>query len=617
VTLVAAAHLRLHAWRALLPEGRLLPEEVWQRRHRVIMRVAFLQAVGLFLFAVGRGYPLHHAVFEGMVVATPLVFGVPEQLSRKVRSGAATASLFFASATLVHLAGGVTEAHFHFFVMVGLVALYQDWVPFGIGLFITVAHHAVLGTWRPHDVYDTSAAVHDPWLWALIHGGFVLGASITHLASWRLNEQQHLLDPLTGLANRTLLSETLHRALSRDSEPVSVLFIDLDDFKDVNDSRGHAAGDQLLKQVAERLRGCVRATDQVARLGGDEFALMVLGEVEDARAVAGRVLKAFSEPVLLDGQQVFVHASLGIASTRPGEDRDTEALLRNADLAMYLAKAAGKNRVVAYADGMDVAAREKSLLTEDLQQALARDQFEIHYQATVRLSDGPAEGYEALLRWRHPERGLVAPNDFIPLAEHSGQIVPIGAWVLREAIAQAAAWGAESGRPVGIAVNLSPHQLADDEVLHLVRVALAEHELPARLLTLEITEGVLVRDIEAVVGRLQALRALGVRIAIDDFGTGYSSLSYLRRLPVDIVKIDRSFISDLDGPGPARTLVASIINLADSLGLDVIAEGVETPEQDAALRTLRCAYGQGYLYGRPAPVADVAVLPVIIGALGL
>ncbi|WP_380170053.1 putative bifunctional diguanylate cyclase/phosphodiesterase [Kineococcus sp. DHX-1] len=615
---------------SLLPQGRMLPDEVWHRRHGAIVRVAALQAVGLIVFGAFQGLSPWTVLAGGALVLAPLALAVPTGYSRKLRSAGASASLFTASTVLVQFWDGQTEAHFHFFVMIGLVALYQDWVPFSIGLFIVVVHHGVLGTLEPRFVYSHHAAMDHPWRWMVVHAAFVLAASVTHLASWRLNEQQGLRDPLTGLANRTLLQEFLTRALSR-RDDVGVLFVDLDDFKNVNDSRGHAAGDQLLLAVTQRLRACVRSGDLVARLGGDEFAVVIRGGEAAARRVGDRFLASLAQPVLLDGQQVHVHASLGTAdaSTLCQQRSDLDAaaeLLRNADLAMYWAKSSGKNRLVAYAEGMSTAAQDKASLRDDLGRALADGQFEVFYQATVdyRRQSGDsapagqaarAKGYEALLRWRHPERGMVSPLDFVPLAEASGEILAIGAWVLRTATRQAAAWTAERGYPVGIAVNLSAVQLASDDVLTVVRDALRDSGLRPSQLTLEVTESVLVGDLEAVSARLAQLRAAGVLVAIDDFGTGYSSLSYLRRLPVDTVKIDRSFVSDLALGGSATLLVASIIELARSLGLDVVAEGVETEQQAEVLRDLSCTYAQGYLYARPQPAQEVrAELPAELPA---
>ncbi|PRY11797.1 putative bifunctional diguanylate cyclase/phosphodiesterase [Kineococcus rhizosphaerae] len=620
----AAVRRRCATVLSLLPTGRMLPDEVWHRRHVAIVRVAALQAVGLVIFGAFADHGALRCLAGGALVAAPLALAWPRTYSRKVRSAGASMSLFLASTVLVDFWHGQTEAHFHFFVMIGLVALYQDWVPFGIGLSIVVVHHGLLGTLAPKYVFSHHAAMAHPWRWMLVHAAFVLAASVTHLASWRLNEQQGLRDPLTGLANRTLLKEFLARVLSR-REEVAVLFVDLDDFKNVNDSRGHAAGDQLLLAVAQRLRSSVRGGDLVARLGGDEFAVVVHGGEAPARRVGERFLAALSLPVDVEGQPVHVHASLGTADTttmcgRLSELEGADELLRNADLAMYWAKAGGKNRLVAYAEGMSKEAQDKASLRDDLADALARGQFEVFYQATIDFrkheTDSRAKSYEALLRWRHPERGMVSPLEFVPLAEASGEILAIGAWVLRTATAQAATWTAERGHPVGVAVNLSAVQLGTDEILTVVKDALRDSGLRPHQLTLEVTESVLVGDLEAVSARLAQLRATGVLVAIDDFGTGYSSLSYLRRLPVDTVKIDRSFISDLALGGSATTLVSTIIELARSLGLDVVAEGVETEQQAQVLRDLSCTYAQGFLYARPQPAQEVSTeVPALVPAL--
>ncbi|MCV2490883.1 bifunctional diguanylate cyclase/phosphodiesterase [Geodermatophilus sp. YIM 151500] len=590
---------------AVLPEGRLLPDEVWRRRHTIIVRVALAQAVVLGGVAPLRGEHPLAALVEALVVAAPLAVALLPSPSggRAIRAAAATLSLMAGCVLFVYLMDGLTEAHFLFFVMVGLVSLYQDWVPFGVALSVVLTHHGLFGALFPHSVFGHADAHANPWLWAGVHGAFVLAASLAHLAAWRLNEQQGLTDPLTGLANRTLLVENADRLLA-DTAPISVLLVDIDDFKDVNDARGHALGDQLLVAVGERLRGCVHPGDVIARLGGDEFAVVVAAGPDAARGVGERMLQAMADPVLVAGRPLGVHVSIGLADTGSAGERNALTLLRNADLAMYLAKAAGGNRLVRYADGMAQAARTKVELLQDLAGAAAAGQLAVHYQPTIALDDGRTTGFEALLRWHHPTRGLVPPAEFVPLAEEGGHIVGIGRWVLGEATRQAAEWSRRAGRPIGIAVNLSPRQLADDDVVDAVGRALRDSGLPAGQLTLEVTEGVLVRDVDAVVEQLHALRALGVRIAIDDFGTGYSSLSYLRRLPADIVKIDRSFVHDLGTGGGSTTLVASIVELARSLRLEVVAEGVETPAQRQLLETLACSHAQGYLFGRPAPAEE-------------
>jgi diguanylate cyclase (GGDEF)-like protein len=559
--------------------------------------------LGLVIATLGQG-PLY-AVLGAAVVVIPALVAWSAWFGRGVRTAASATSLTLSAVVLVHTFPGVTETHFHFFVMVAVAALYQDWTAFLVALVITVVHHAVLGTVDAGTVFGAGHAGMDhgsssPLFWALIHGAFVLAASCAHLAGWRLNEQQSLHDPLTGVANRLLLTESVHRMLVRGGE-VAVLFIDLDDFKDVNDGRGHAAGDQLLRIVADRLTANVRAGDVVARLGGDEFAVAHQGSAATARAVAERILAALAVPTLVEGRPLVVHASIGVADVACAGDRRVETLLRNADLAMYQAKATGKGRLAVYAEGMAVQARCRAELAEDLAAALAAgDQLQVHYQDIVALPEGQVVGVEALLRWHHPIRGAVSPVEFIPLAEENGSIVAIGTWVLQQAVTHAARLSAQVGAPRSVSVNVSSRQLREPDFVDVVSAALADAELPAGQLILEVTESVLVDDVAAVVDRLARLRALGVKIAIDDFGTGYSSLSYLRQLPADRIKIDRSFIADLGSGGAAATLVSTIIELARSLGLDVVAEGVETIDQREQLTALHCSHGQGWLFGRPA-----------------
>jgi diguanylate cyclase (GGDEF)-like protein/PAS domain S-box-containing protein len=430
-------------------------------------------------------------------------------------------------------------------------------------------------------------------------------------------------DPLTGLPNRTQLTTRLREALVRGSaggSGVAVVFVDLDNFKVINDSLGHNAGDRLLRNVAERLRRVLRPEDLLARFGGDELAVCLehVDGPERALRVADRMATALRAPFVLDGEQRFVTASFGIAVAGPTEaERSPEALLRDADAAMYRAKERGKARSEVFDATMRRRAIERLELESGLRDALARDQLRIVYQPQVSLESGRIVAVEALLRWEHPQHGPISPGRFIPIAEQSGLIVGIGAWVLREACRQAARWSAQSdGEGIVMAVNLSPRQLGATDLSATVRGALAGAGMSADRLCLEITESAVMSDPETAIESLQALKRIGVKLAIDDFGVGYSSLSQLRELlPLDSLKIDRSFVDGLVQREEDRSIVAAIVELARSLGVDAVAEGVETAEQAAVLRELRCHIAQGYHFARPQPPEDVARL-LDVHALG-
>ena len=425
-------------------------------------------------------------------------------------------------------------------------------------------------------------------------------------------------DALTGLANRALFADRLQHALARTDRlatPVAVLFVDLDDFKAVNDGAGHSAGDELLVAVAERLRRVLRPSDTIARLGGDEFAVLIEDGADPARtaATADRLLAALSEPFPGEGadEQVRITASVGIATGAAGQ-HDAAELLRHADVAMYAAKDAGKGRSAVFAPDMDSAIIGQLQVKAELARAVERGEFTVHYQPTVELATGRLAGVEALVRWQHPERGLVPPLDFIPLAEQTGLIVPIGRFVLREACRQMSAWQRDytTHPPLTVSVNLSARELDEPGLVGSVRAALEDAQLDPAHLVLEITESLLLVDLPTTVGTLLELRALGVRLAVDDFGTGYSSLAYLENLPVDILKIDKSFVDRIadqnhalpaDGETGAQrsVMVSAISQLAHALSLQMVAEGIEAPEQVATLRGLACQYGQGYYFARP------------------
>ncbi|HJW67638.1 MAG TPA: EAL domain-containing protein [Gaiellaceae bacterium] len=417
-------------------------------------------------------------------------------------------------------------------------------------------------------------------------------------------------DPVTNLANRALFSDRVEHALMRSQRgfpDIAVVFIDLDDFKTVNDSLGHAAGDQVLQEVARRLRIAVRPTDTVARFGGDEFAVLLesVNDSSQAADAAARILHALEIPYEIDGKQVFPRASIGICLV-DREDTVPEAaeLLRNADVAMYMAKRDSKGSYRVFEPAMHERVVERLELRAELQRAIEDDQLELHYQPVVRLTGHEILGVEALLRWQHPTRGTIPPNQFIPLAEETGLIISMGRWVLNEACIEGVQIQKrfERGEPLAISVNLSVRQLQSDSIVSDVRCALETSGLPPGSLVLEITESVMMSDTDFAVQRLTELKDLGVRLAMDDFGTGYSSLSYLSRFPVDILKMDRSFV----GSGENVALQSAIIALGASLELDVVAEGIELEEQERSLHDLGCELGQGFLFARPMSSADLA-----------
>jgi len=732
-----------------LPRGGSLPENSWRRRHRSICALLWLH-VPLLLFygASVSGQSLGHTVLEsGIVALLALAASLPNP-KRNQRAVMATLGLMSCSAILTHFSHGLIEMHFHFFVMLVVVSLYQSWVPFLVALGYVVTHHGLFGWLDPSSVFNHPAAIANPWKWALVHGLFILGESVACLVAWRLNEDalegeraargalekanvdlaeaqaisrvgswdwdiasgavwwsdelyriagvepesfvptfelflelihpeersrvkdiidaacesrgrldyecrmvrpdgttrmiqalgdcvvtddgvlrkmigtcqdvtdrkileqeiQHRAfhDSLTGLANRALFLNRVEHALAvreRSAAPLAVLYLDLDDFKTVNDSLGHDVGDELLVEVSKRLEGAVRPSDTVARLGGDEFALLLEHtEQEGASLVSERILAALQEPVSLQSKDVFPHASIGVAVAEGSPKPDD--LLRNADIAMYAAKRQGKNGHRAFHRSMLSSVVTRLELKAELQRAIENREFILHYQPLVDLKTGKIDKVEALIRWDHPERGMIPPRDFIPLAEETGQIVPLGAWVIGEATRQARTLQQSLGRPISVSVNLSARQL-DSNIVDQVRDALLQSQLEPRNLVLEITETTLMSQEETIMSRVEELRSLGVRIAIDDFGTGYSSLGYLKQLPIDIIKIDRTFVSCItDGPEESA-LAHAIIKLAHIFNLESVAEGIETAEQADALRRLGCHTGQGFHFCRPIDAAEL------------
>lgn len=445
-----------------------------------------------------------------------------------------------------------------------------------------------------------------------------------------VEEKLHYLamyDTLTGLPNRQLFHEQLTRAIARckrSQEHLAVMFIDLDRFKRINDTLGHAVGDMLLQEVSSRLGQCVRSSDalarvaedtdgadgtSVARLAGDEFTAMLdgLAHPEDAARVANRILAELARPFVLDGEEVVVTSSVGIA-LYPGDGEQAEILLQHADVAMYQAKQQGKNTYQFFAGEMNTAAVERLKMESELRYALERGELLLHYQPKVDVSSGRITGVEALMRWQHPERGLVPPGKFIPVAEETGLIVAMGEWVLEEACRQKKAWR-DAGLPaLSMAINLASPSFRKPDLVERVAAALRSYGVPPAELCLEATESILMRDADVTMGTLNRLSELGVRLSIDDFGTGYSSLSYLRRFPIHQLKVDRSFVNEVTESADDAAIVAAIVSLARSLNLEVVAEGVETVEQVQCLAQQGCRTMQGFYFSKPLPVAELTRL---------
>ena len=442
-------------------------------------------------------------------------------------------------------------------------------------------------------------------------------AQLTELESQLSYQAFH--DSLTGLANRSLFVEAVETALAQmqrgEGDRPAVLFIDVDDFKTVNDSQGHAAGDILLVAIAERIQSCLRPDDLAARLGGDEFAVLLRSHVDktDACRIVERIASAVRAPMMIHNREVMARTSTGVAMADDGST--VEDLLRNADVAMYMAKTRGKDTYEVFVPSMHKTLIERHQLKADLERAIARSEFVLHYQPIVDINTGRIVAAEALLRWEHPERGLVPPLQFVPLAEENGLIVPIGREILRQACAQARQWqltlpGAAN---MAITVNLSPRQFEHAELLADVMESLTASGLPPETLVLEITESLTVTDNHANVEKMEQLKRLGVRIAIDDFGTGYSSLSYLRRLPIDILKLAKEFVDDLGKDGTETALARAIVQLGQTLDLDIIAEGIEDDSQLRILQEFGCGLGQGWYFAKAVPPHELEALARVAG----
>jgi diguanylate cyclase (GGDEF)-like protein/PAS domain S-box-containing protein len=734
---------RLGYVRAALPRGQTLPEEAWARRHRAMLWILWAHVLVLPVFSVLRGFSVASSIGWVVPIALAGVAGTLTAAGRRARAVAVVFGLLTASAVLVHAWNGQIEAHFHFFVMIAVLALYEDWLPFGLAIAYVVLEHGALGAISPHSVYNHGG---NPWVWAAIHGFFVLGAVAASVVTWRLNEdmragmdnarqfaheqaarfkyafeggvtgmalltpdgrytsvnralsgivgytqevllardfrsithpedlaasvEQHrallsgalesceseqrylhrdgqevwvqlgvtavrdddgivsylicqahditarrrfeeelthkaLHDHLTGLANRALFLDRLRHALvglRRRSGEMAILFVDLDRFKLVNDGLGHTAGDEVIREAARRLSAASRAEDTVARFGGDEFTILCenAGE-QDAFLIAQRVLAAFARPFTHEGHEFHLDASIGIR-VNDLASADADSLLRDADVALYAAKEHGGGRFEVFDSDAPERATNVLATEQEVRLALRHGELCLHYQPEIDLATKRIIGVEALVRWQHPERGLVPPAEFIPVAEESGLIVAMGEWVLREACSQLAEWRRTRTvrDDVRVAVNVSARQLSDPELPRVVAAALTAADLEPGALCLEITESAVIRDPEVALANLRAIKQQGVLIALDDFGVGFSSLSQIRDLPpVDMIKVDRSFTAGLGSSESDGAVVAAVLSLARSLGLIAVAEGVETENQLELLNRLGCNVGQGFYFSRP------------------
>ncbi|PWJ52817.1 diguanylate cyclase (GGDEF) domain-containing protein [Quadrisphaera granulorum] len=627
-----------------------LPDAVWEHRHRWVTTflAVFVLALGLWP-ALGMPVPGMLSPLSIILAVAALALMVltalypwprlPAPAMRAVRAVACSVGCMGGASLAVALAGGVTEAHFAFFILLPVVALYETVLPFLVAVVIVVVEHGVVGMLWPHLVFGHMHGPDGAWSMAALHGVLFAVGCAGSLMAWTgaraarrhanavVAELSHRArhDELTGLPNRTGLAQTLESALSGAPQDLAVVVVDLNRFKDVNDTLGHEAGDELLRRVARLLHGAVGEQGVLARLGGDEFAIVLPGaDGPGACAVAEHLRDRVREGVVVAGVAVDVDLSAGVAVHRAGTFQNATAvraacteLLRLADIAMYTAKRSGGGALV-YDVATDHHSTAQLELARELRTAIARrEELLVHYQPQVSLDAHDEQtddqtsvrlvGVEALVRWQHPTRGFLPPSSFIPLLHDSDLAHPFTALMIEIALDQAQQWFL-SGHEVPVAVNAFPRCLVEPSFVAQVAQALHSRGLAPHLLRLEITEDALMADPERAAAVVTELRDMGVATAVDDFGTGYSSLSYLRRLPVDEVKLDRSYVSGLGGVdgGGDEVLVASIVHLAHALGMHVVAEGVEHPEEVRVLRQLGCDTAQGYLFGKPAPADQLA-----------
>ncbi len=608
---LGAAPTRRSRFAAAFPRGRSLPGDVWASRHRWVVALLGVQAAIIPPFALLRGFPLEHGLAEALVPVAMAILACWSGARRPLRSTSAGMGLMVAAGIVVHLSGGSIEAHFLFFAMVPVVALYESWLPFGLAIGFVLVEHGIVGTLAPHSVYDHHAAREHPWTWAGIHAALFSAACVGSMVNWGLHERaraeatvlshQIHYDELTGLPNRKLFHDECEQVLltaRATGEQPTMILLGLDGFRDVNDALGHDHGDLLLMEVARRLRAGMRAGDTICRLGGDEFTVLfansgpAIGE-----QAAQRMIAAFDIPFLIEDVAVDLEVSIGVATAQPGDDALT--FLRHADTAMYAAKE-NKLGYTCYVSGPESDTTARFRLLGELRRALDQQEIVLHYQPTIAIDTGEALGVEALARWHHPSRGLLAPAEFIPVVEDTALSHRFTSYVLANALAQARRW-MDQGIRLPVSVNVSTRCLLDPQFPDTVAQRLLAADVPGELLCIEITESTVMADPTRAIDALRRIRAMGARTALDDFGTGYSSMAYLRVLPLDELKIDKSFVADIAGDGSNTALVQSAIDLGHNLGLVVVAEGVETAEVLATLRTLGCDVAQGYHFARPMP----------------
>jgi diguanylate cyclase (GGDEF)-like protein len=601
-----------------LPQGRQLPEADWRARHRVIIIILFAHAAAIFAYGLATATGPAGAFLPAAPVALAALVASSPSLARRVRSALATFGAMMSSAMLVLLSGGLIETHFHFFVMLSVITIYQDWLTFLLAAGFVVVEHAVVGVIAPHTVYDHEQAWQHPVRYALIHALFISGAGAAAIANWRLTENAQAAarrvtdrlayeaghDALTGTLNRREFDRRLGAVLAPGGSSGALCFLDLDRFKIVNDSCGHAAGDMLLVQVTELIRAQLAAPDQLARVGGDEFAVLLAGrDLAYAAAFADRVRTAIADYRFADGGRIFgIGVSIGVVPLA-GAVGPAEAL-RAADAACYTAKDKGRNRVHVIGPDDGELARQQGEVrwAERLMSAIRDNTLILYYQPIEPAGDaarGDIERYgELLLRMRADGGELIGPAAFLPAAERYNLVGAVDRWVV------AAVFGALAGRRWAnelFSINISGGSIGDETFLPYVRARLAEHAISPSTICFEITETVAITDLAAATRFITELRALGCRFALDDFGSGLSSFTYLKQLPVDIVKIDGSFVQGITSDAVDRTMVEAVNRISHEMGLYTVAEHVETEAVMRSLRALGVDFVQGYAVAPPEP----------------